>query len=104
MNRNKREGFIPVILLAVLALVVAVGGVGIGLAWKTNVLDTWLPASVKGFFGKEVNPTDGGTTTDDGTESTGEDGEPTPEDPTKDWKSYDSTKLGLFLKYPADWR
>ena len=101
MNRNKREGFIPVILLAVLALVVAVGGVGIGLAWKTDLLDKWLPASVKEFFGKEITTTDGeptnGGTTDGGT-TNGE------EDPTKDWKSFSSGNIGFSAKYPGDWK
>lgn len=100
MNRNKREGFIPVILIAVLALVVAAGGVGIGLAWKTDLLDKWLPNNVKEFFGKEITPTDGeptnGGTTDGGT-TNGE------EDPTKDWKTYTDASLGISLKYPPNW-
>ena len=48
---NKRQGFVP-ILLIVLALVVSVGGVGIGLAWKTDVFDKWLPPNIKELFGR----------------------------------------------------
>jgi len=47
-----KRGFIPVVLIAVLALVIAVGGVGVGLAWKTDILDRWLPAGVAEFLGK----------------------------------------------------
>ena len=51
-----RKGFTPVVLIAVLALVIAVGGVGIGLAWKTDYLDKWLPANIKEMFGRGEKP------------------------------------------------
>lgn len=95
-----QNGFAP-ILLIILALVISVGGVGIGLAWKTEVLDKWLPNSVKEFFGKEIIPADGGTT--NGEEPT--DGEEptngTTEDPTKDWKAH--TGSNFTIKYPSTW-
>lgn len=106
MNRS-RKGVIPVILIVVLALVIAVGGVGIGLAWKTNVLDKWLPVNVKEFFGKEITPTNGEQTNGEqpnGEEESTNGEEPTPEDPTKDWKSYTSERLGFSAKYPKDWQ
>lgn len=51
-----RKSFIPTILIAVLALVIAVGGVGIGLAWRTNYLDKWLPPNIKKMFGRGEKP------------------------------------------------
>ena len=89
MNKAK-QGVIPVILLAVLALVVAAGGIGIGLAWKTEVLDKVLPPNIKEFFGR-------GPKTTDGTPTNGE------EDPTKDWESYTSEDLKITFRYPPGW-
>uniref|UniRef100_A0A832E0I1 Uncharacterized protein n=1 Tax=candidate division WWE3 bacterium TaxID=2053526 RepID=A0A832E0I1_UNCKA len=100
MKINKRQGFAP-ILLIILAAVLAVGGIGIGLAWKTNVLDKWLPANVKEFLGKEITPTNGEQPATDGEEPTGEDQQPNVEDQTKDWKSYMGS--GFKIKYPPTW-
>ena len=98
---NKRQGFAP-ILLIVLALVISVGGVGIGLAWKTNILDKILPPNIKELFGRGAGPTDGTPT--NGEEPTNEEnGEPTAEDPTKDWKSYTSEDLKITFRYPPGW-
>lgn len=94
---TSKKGFIPTILIAVLALVIAVGGIGIGLAWRTNYLDKYLPARVKDLLGKEIKHGDQG-------EEPGE--EPTEreeEDKTKEWKSYTSTKFGYSIEYPPDW-
>ncbi len=53
---GSRKGFTPVVLIAVLALVIAVGGVGIGLAWKTEYFDKWLPVNIKEMFGRGEKP------------------------------------------------
>ncbi len=109
--RNKKQGFIPIILAVVLALVVVVGGVGVGLAWKTDVLDKILPPNVKEFFGRGPKTTDGEPTNGEQTNGEQPNGEeeptngeePTPEDPIKDWKSYIDTKVGYRVKYPLSW-
>lgn len=93
-----KQGFIPAILIVVLALVIAVGGVGIGLAWRTNYLDKYLPAKVKEFLGKEVKPSD--QAEEPGEEPS--DSEPE-EDKTKNWKTYTSPVYGYSIKYPPDW-
>jgi hypothetical protein len=36
--------------------VIAVGGIGIGLAWRTNRLDKWLPSNIKEMFGRGERP------------------------------------------------
>lgn len=40
------------VIVIALALVIAVGGIGIGLAWRTDYLDKWLPPNVKRMFGR----------------------------------------------------
>ncbi len=97
---DKKQGFAP-ILLIIVALIVAIGGIGAGLAWKTNVLDKWLPQNVKEFFGKEVTPTNGEQPNGEEEPTNGE--EPTSEDPTKDWKVYSRAQYGYSFKYPSDW-
>jgi len=99
---SDRSGFAP-ILLIILAAVLAVGGIGIGLAWKTNVLDKWLPANVKEFLGKEITLTNGEQPATDGEQPAGEDQQPTVEDQTKDWKSYASQELKITFKHPVNW-
>lgn len=51
-----KKGFAPIILIAVLALVLAPGGLGVGLVWKTEHLDKVLPLSIKGMFGRGEKP------------------------------------------------
>lgn len=96
--RVSRKGFTPVILIAVLALIIAVGGVGIGLAWKTSYLDKWLPLNVKGMFGRGEKPE----------EEPGEEPEEEPE-PAKaselksldgTWNLYTNYQLGFSIKVP----
>ena len=105
---TSKKGFIPIILVAVLALVVSVGGVGIGLAWRTEVLDKWLPANVKEFLGKEITPTDGEQPADgkpevtNGEEPSEEPSKPA-EDKTKDWETYTNGDYGYYIKYAPDW-
>jgi len=86
-----KKGFVPVILTAVLALVIAVGGVGIGLAWKTNRLDKWLPPNIKEMFGRGEKPEK-------------EPEEEPEEDLTKDWKTYESEFYGISFKYPETYQ
>lgn len=45
-----------IILVTILTLIVIVGGVGIGLAWKTDVLDKVLPPNIKEMFGRGEKP------------------------------------------------
>jgi len=96
-----KKGFAPTILIAVLALVLTVGGVGV-LAWKTDYLDKWLPASVKEMFGRgekpveEVGEEDQPEADEEGTEEEPE------EDLTKDWKTYTNTKHKYQFKVPKD--
>lgn len=109
---KSRDGFAPILIIIVVA-VLAIGGVGIGLAWKTGVLDKSLPPNVKEFFGKEITPTDGEQTDGEqpatnGKQTNGKEptnGEETPpaEDPTKDWKVYKSPTYGYTVKYPQNW-
>lgn len=89
-----RKGFIPVILITVLALVIAVGGVGIGLAWKTSRLDRWLPPNIKEMFGRGEKPEEPEEEPEEKPEEKPE------EDPTKDWKTYTNTKGNYQLKVP----
>lgn len=84
-----RKGFIPVVLIAVLALVIAAGGVGIGLAWKTEYLDKWLPPNIKELFGRGEKPEEEPT-------------EEPEEDPTENWKTYTNTKYNYQLKVPEN--
>jgi len=107
VNRN-RKGFIPIILVAVLALVVSVGGVGIGLAWRTEILDKYLPPNIQELFGRGSKPADGvqtnGEQLSDGKEQPrGDEEEPPAEDKTKDWKVYNSAPYSYSIKYPNDW-
>jgi len=100
---KSRKGVVPVVLIIVLALVIAVGGVGIGLAWRTNYLDKYLPARVKELLGKEAKPSDQGEEPgEEPGEKPGEESKPE-EDETKDWKTYTSPSYGYSIKYPPDW-
>lgn len=83
-----KSGIAPLILVIIIGIVLAAGGLGLGLAWKA------------GLFGKPGGPTDGTTT--NGTQPTPppSDGE---EDPTKDWKVYTNTEYGYTIKYPQGW-
>lgn len=84
-----KKGFAPTILVAVLALVIAVGGVGIGLAWRTDVLDKVLPPNIKEMFGRGEEPEE-------------EPGEKPEED--KDWKTYSNPEADFTFEYPPDWK
>ncbi|PJC21827.1 hypothetical protein CO059_03105 [candidate division WWE3 bacterium CG_4_9_14_0_2_um_filter_48_10] len=93
-----RQGFIPVILITVLALVIAVGGVGIGLAWRTNRLDKWLRPNIKEMFRRGERP-------EEEEEKPGEEPETKPgEDLTKDWKTYENEFYGISFKYPKTYQ
>lgn len=81
------------ILITILALIAIIGGVGIGLAWRTSYLDRWLPPSVKERFGRGEKP---------GEEPGEKPGEQPEEGPTKDWKTYKNEKHGYSFKYPED--
>lgn len=100
----RKSGFAPILLLVVLALMIAVGGIGIGLAWRTNYLDKYLPARVKELLGKEAKP--GDQVSDQGEqpgEEPGEEPSKSEEDKTKDWKTFVSPVYGYSIKYPPDW-
>lgn len=82
-----RRGFVPVVILVIIALIAVIGG-GALLAWRTSVLDPYLPSPVREFFGSETSSESSETTT---------------EDLTEDWKTYTNSELGFSLKYPGDW-
>lgn len=85
------RGFAPIVILIVVAVVISVGSAGV-LAWKTTVLDPYLPADVKTFLGKQPVSS-----------STPSNSELKVEDATKDWKTYTSANVGYTLKYPSSW-
>lgn len=97
-----RRGFAPVVAIIALALLALFSGTAL-VAWRTTLLDPYLPQIIKEFLGKSQINTDGAPTTSDGTETPSQDSETTPEDPTKDWKTYTNTELGFSFKYPKDW-
>ena len=67
------------------------------------MLDKILPPNIKEFLGKEITLTNGEQSAGDEGTQPGEEGEPTAEDPTKDWKTYESSLYGYTIKYPEDW-
>ncbi|MEX1068574.1 MAG: PsbP-related protein [Patescibacteria group bacterium] len=97
-----RRGFAPVVAIIALSLIALFGGTAL-VAWRTTLLDSYLPQSVKEFFGKPPTGENGVPVTSDSSEPSGEDSEPTAEDPTKEWKTYTNAELGFSFKYPEDW-
>lgn len=81
------------LISGLIVFVAVVGGAGSVLAWRTTYLDNYLPASVKGFFGRG----------EERGEPTAEEGEPTVQENMKDWKTYTDKKYGYEVKYPKDW-
>ena len=46
-----KRGFAPTLVIIALAFVIFIGG-GVIVAWRTTLLDSYLPQQVKEFFGK----------------------------------------------------
>lgn len=94
-----KKGFIPIILIAALAFVIAVGGVGIGLTWRTDYLDKILPPNIKEMFGRGEKPEEkpGGKPEElsacGGTASSLESLDET-------WNKYTDCALGFSIKVP----
>lgn len=97
-----RRGIAPIVVIIALAIAVLLGG-GAVVAWKTSYLDSYLPQTVKEFFGKSLPDSGVAPTTPDGIETPSQDSEPTAEDPTKDWKIYTNEEFGFSFKHPNDW-
>lgn len=96
------------ILITILALIVIVGGVGIGLAWKTKYLDKWLPPNIKEMFGRgekpEEEPQEGPAEgPEEEPEEAPEEG-PEKEAETKPWKTYENKSFGISFKYPKTYQ
>jgi hypothetical protein len=99
-----RRGFVPVVVIIALALLAIFGGTTI-IAWRTTLLDSYLPQTVKEFLGKEKSGSGATSVTSDTSKPSLQDSETTVEDPTKDWKTYTTnTELGFSFKYPAGWK
>lgn len=97
-----RRGFAPAVAIIALALIAIFSGSFL-VAWRTSILDQYLPQAVKEFFRKTEIETSGTPITSDNSEPSSEDSETTAEDPTKDWETYTNTELGFSFKYPRDW-
>lgn len=98
-----RRGFVPVVVIVAFALLAIFGGTTI-VAWRTTLLDFYLPQTVKEFLGKEKSDSDTAPVISDTSEPSLQDSETTAEDPTKDWKTYTNAELGFSFKYPGDWK
>lgn len=85
---------LPIVIIAVILALVF--GAGAAVVWRTRYFDSTLPAAIKDFLGLEKSPSSSETST----ETSGE----TPEDPTKDWKTYTNEELGFSFKYPENWK
>lgn len=97
-----RRGFVPLVAIIALALVALFSGTAL-VAWRTTLLDSYLPQTVKEFLGKSQAGPTGVPTTSDSSKPSSQDSEPTAENSTKDWKTYTNTELGFSFKYPRDW-
>ena len=97
-----RRGFVPVVIIIAITLVALFGGTVV-VAWRTTVLDSYLPQATKEFLGKSQTGDNGVPTTSDTQELGKEDSETTTEDPTKDWKTYINEELDFSFKYPESW-
>lgn len=47
------------VITTALAIAIVIGGFGIGLVWKTDYLDRWVPASIKELFRRGEKPEEG---------------------------------------------
>lgn len=92
-----RSGFAPLIIIVVIAAVAVIGG-GAVIVRRTTYLDFILPSTVREFLHR------GGAVPSSESSSETPSETPEPEDPTKDWKTYTSSKHGFSFKYPKDWR
>lgn len=86
------------VLVIVIGIVLAAGGLGFGLAWKAGLIGK--PGKGPGD-GTTTNGTQPQPPPSDGTEN----GEvpPLPPEIPADWKTYTSEKYGYSVKYPPDW-
>lgn len=97
-----RRGFVSLAIVAALTFTALLIGTA-SVAWKTSLLDSYLSQPVKEFLGKVQTNSSGLSTTSDSSQPPSQNSQPTAENPTKDWKIYTNTKIGLSFKYPADW-
>ena len=97
-----RRGFVPLVAIIALALVAIFSGT-VAVAWRTTLLDSYLPQSFKEFFGKSSTDENVTPVTFNTNEPSSQDPETATENLTKDWNTYTNTELGFLFKYPRDW-
>lgn len=86
-----RKRIVPIILITVFVVAVVSG---IGLAWRTEYLDRWLPPNIKEMFGRGEKPEE---------ELEEEPEEKPEEDFAKNWKVYLNEEGSYQVKIPQDW-
>lgn len=105
-EQPKPKRTIPVVILILLLIILA----GVGLAWKTEYLDQWLPANIKGFFGREESLDSARDEEADGGEEEGEGkdlslcgGAESKLDPLDEtWDVYYNCALGFSIGVPKE--
>lgn len=97
-----RRGIAPIVVIVALALLALFGGATV-VAWRTPLLDPYLPQTIKTFFGRPAYGVPTQPPASDRTDPGSQLSEQQVEDLTKDWKTYVNEELGLSFKYPRDW-